>query len=184
MNLIPFIFIHSPFPHLPFPISGFYPPLSHPPTLARRLCRLISSPPFHLLVSLLSFPSLFTFSLSWIFSFFFLDLNNRKKEKKKSLESKGAYIRIYTMSSSYEKVASESDNASTERLLNEESHGFDTSSHRHSNIPIYRRAQSWTIVNAIMLCISVIFFISAYLQSHPSELEMLKRTSFYCKTFS
>lgn len=71
----------------------------------------------------------------------------------------------------YEKLGSETDAGSAENLLSEET---------------YYRAQPrswlWTILNGVVFCASLGFFTVGYLQTHPSELEMMKRTSFYCES--
>lgn len=52
--------------------------------------------------------------------------------------------------------------------------------------PFERRARRklplWSIANCLLFLVSVVTFILSYLQTHPSEFEMLKQTSFYCKT--
>lgn len=66
--------------------------------------------------------------------------------------------------------ASETDNESSEYLIEKP---FERKARR--KLPL------WSIANGLVFLASVVTFIVSYLQTHPSEFEMLKRTSFYCK---
>lgn len=72
----------------------------------------------------------------------------------------------------YEKVSSDTDASSTENLLSE-------GQEHHYPRPTVR-SRLWPILNIVLFCASLGFFTLGYLQSHPSNLEMMKRTSFYC----
>lgn len=73
----------------------------------------------------------------------------------------------------YEKVGSDTDDAaSTESLLPDEGH----------YIPQRRQTKLWTILNGLLFFSSLVFFGFGYIQRHPSELEMMRRTSFFCKS--
>ncbi|OAQ99428.1 hypothetical protein LLEC1_05538 [Akanthomyces lecanii] len=71
----------------------------------------------------------------------------------------------------YEKVSSDTDASSTENLLSE--------AHEHHYLRPAPRSRLWPILNVALFCASLGFFAFGYLQSHPSDLEMMKRTSFY-----
>ncbi len=72
----------------------------------------------------------------------------------------------------YEKVSSDTDASSTENLLSE--------AHEHHYPRPTIRSRLWPTLNVALFCASLGFFTLGYLQSHPSNLEMMKRTSFYC----
>ncbi|TQV93673.1 hypothetical protein V2A60_004154 [Cordyceps javanica] len=71
----------------------------------------------------------------------------------------------------YEKLGSDTDGSSTEQLLWE-------SEEHHYRRPT-ARWRLWTILNTVLFCASLGFFTLGYLQAHPTDLEMMKRTSFY-----
>ncbi|KAM0738168.1 hypothetical protein ACQRIT_007360 [Beauveria bassiana] len=82
----------------------------------------------------------------------------------------------------YEKIGSDTDASSTESLLSDpEEHHYTrpTASEEHHYMRPTARSRAWTIFNSVLFCASISFFTLGCIQRYPSNLEMMKRTSFY-----